>query len=182
MVAHAAWNGGVRVQFPAARPDSDEGYIMSSHKMYECSCPICGKILKRQKKDINKRCKSCASRIRVGTHTHNGENNPRWKGGRRVSKSGYILVKKKDHSGAYQKEYVAEHVLVMERHLGRELSDVETVHHKNGVRSDNRIENLELWASPHTPGQRVDDIIDWVVKEYKDRVISKLSEISALEG
>lgn len=59
---------------------------------------------------------------------------------------------------------IAEHRHVMEGILGRKLLLNETVHHKNGVRNDNRPENLELWASAHPSGQRVSDLVSFAKK------------------
>lgn len=60
-----------------------------------------------------------------------------------------------------KKRRILEHRLVMESHIGRVLFPEENVHHLNGVRADNRIENLELWSSSQPPGQRVVDKVRW---------------------
>lgn len=57
-----------------------------------------------------------------------------------------------------------EHHIVIEQSLGRELFDHERVHHKNGDRGDNRIENLELWSIGQPSGQRVDDKINYFIE------------------
>ncbi|MFA5407118.1 MAG: HNH endonuclease signature motif containing protein [Candidatus Nanoarchaeia archaeon] len=72
-----------------------------------------------------------------------GSNNGSWKGGRRF-KNGYKEILCRDHPYHDNKGYVKEHRLVMEAHIGRYLLPSEIVHHINGDRLDNKIENLML--------------------------------------
>lgn len=75
-----------------------------------------------------------------------GEKNHQWRGGRR-REEGYIFISAPNCSSSDCNGYVREHRLVMTRFLGRPLKTEEQVHHINGVRDDNRIENLMLFAS-----------------------------------
>lgn len=63
---------------------------------------------------------------------------------------------------------VPEHRYVMEKIVGRILFKDETVHHRNGLRSDNRPSNLELWSSRHGKGQRVSEKVQWCIEFLKD--------------
>ena len=114
-----------------------------------CSCG--GKM-----QPISKRCEKC--------HHLKGDKGTSWRGGRCHLKNGYVAVY------VDSRHYKFEHVLVMEKKLGRELFEGENVHHRNGVRNDNRPKNLELWIRPQPSGIRVLDAIKWakeILRRYK---------------
>jgi len=99
------------------------------------------------------RCVRCAN-----LNNHNN-----WKGGRCLLPSGYIFIKLYPDAFFFpmagKQGYVMEHRLAMAKHLGRLLHSFEKVHHKNGIRNDNRLENLELTSNgahtlQHSKGYR----------------------------
>ena len=73
-----------------------------------------------------------------------GRDSGHWKGGMKLNSAGYRMVKMLDHPNCDNNGYVLEHRLVMEKHIGRYLRPDEHIHHINGVKTDNRIENLLL--------------------------------------
>ena len=80
-----------------------------------------------------------------------GEKNPNWKGGKYQKsdscyqdKRGWVYMRKPNHPNAMSSGYIAEHRYIMSEYLKRPLTKFEHIHHLNGVKYDNRIENLEL--------------------------------------
>src|SRR3990167_9616196 len=101
-----------------------------------------------------------------------GSLNPNWKGGRRMDKDGYILILKRDHPYADSYHgYVREHRLVMEEKIGRYLLPTEVVHHKNGIKNDNKISNLVLLqnSSVHSKIERKAGTYDFFTKHRNFR-------------
>ena len=107
---------------------------------------------------------------------HSGDRHPRWKGGRLIDRNGYILIYKPNHP-RIKKNYVYEHRLVMEEYLGRYLYSWEQVHHINGIKDDNRIENLKL-----LPGNEHNSRIQEVYKENRRLKLLLISLLSARRG
>ncbi len=81
-----------------------------------------------------------------------------------VNKQGYVLLHRPEHPNSYKSGRLLEHVSVITEHIGRPLLPGENVHHRNGVRDDNRIENLELWSTSQPAGQRVEDKTVWAIE------------------
>jgi hypothetical protein len=98
--------------------------------------------------------------------------------GFRVSGDGYIELYLPTYENGRKDGYILEHRYVMEQHLGRSLFRHENVHHKNGVKTDNKLENLELWIKPQPAGQRLEDLLEWVVTNYPNELKDKFDECS----
>lgn len=79
------------------------------------------------------------------------------------TEQGYVAIYHPSHPNAKRTGYVLEHRLVMEDRLGRLLLPGENVHHINGIKDDNRPDNLELWSKTQPSGQRVTDKVAWAV-------------------
>lgn len=92
---------------------------------------------------------------------------PRRKMGCGSSSRGYVQVYRPGHPNATKNGMILQHRLVMSEHLCRPLSVHENVHHINGNRADNRIENLELWNTSQPSGQRVEDKVAWAIELLK---------------
>lgn len=131
----------------------------------------------QQRKDgrPNTCSRSCARRLDA---VRNGGHSPNWKGGRWTINTGYVKIFVPGHHRADKRGYVLEHIVVMERKLGRLLVAGERIHHKNGIRDDNRRSNLELWFCRKDPsGQRVKDLITYVVGFHREAIERELERV-----
>jgi len=125
------------ITFIRTKPKSGSSFI----------CKTCGETFYRHPCEIKKgRVNYCSVKCRkLGNYNpyKKGILSSNWKGGTtRIGK--YIYIKSYDHPNKNSDEYVAEHRLVMEKFLKRYLTTNENVHHRNGIKHDNRLENLEV--------------------------------------
>ncbi len=144
-------------------------------KQQKTPCEKCGTLNGRK----YKKCINC--------HNGSGENSPRWRGGVVYHKKGYKMIASPGHPARMDSRhsYVFEHILVMEGMLGRYLLPYEKVHHLNGVRDDNRPENLELWCKPQPVGIRAFDAVKWaqdVLELYAPELLNGCNPVSSEGG
>jgi len=114
------------------------------------NCAVCDKVLIRNLREsfhYYEKRKYCSLDCYYKVPKPKAEQHPAWKGGR-TNHGGYVRVY---NNG----QRILEHRLVMEQMLGRPMLPTETVHHKNGIRSDNRPENLELRVGQHGKGATI---------------------------
>lgn len=122
-------------------------------QIYKSLCPLCNQLKQRHSK-VCMECFRKSKQFPISQKKH-------------ISKGGYVYVYYKTHPYSDTSGRVMEHRLVMEKHLGRYLLPFENVHHKNSLRQDNRIENLELWTKSQPNGARVQDLIKWAKEILK---------------
>lgn len=150
------------------------------------ACVDCNKLRWVQfvkNKSRSSRCKSCTQRIK--SKGKYGEKSHRWKGGRYKDGEGYIRTHL--YPGDFffpmigtNKKYVLEHRLIMAKHLSRCLLPWEVVHHKNGIKDDNRIENLELLSLNSKHNTRLNQEIkrqDRLIQSLKKQIIELQKQI-----
>jgi len=101
---------------------------------------------KRKLSEYHKGLKLSEKTRKKISEANRGEKHWNWKGGRKISR-GYVNIWKPSHPYSNCCGYIFEHRLVMEKRIGRYLFSWEIVHHKNGIKNDNRDENLELSPS-----------------------------------
>lgn len=132
------------------------GYrLPDSDRLETKPCNYCKKNFTNYKSNYRKFCSNkCRHDFKKGklpeqlkrTLGHlKGNKHPNWKGGKFIDTNGYVWVRLPNESyKTMQKPYIYEHRIIMEQHLGREIKKGEIIHHLNGNRSDNKLENLRL--------------------------------------
>ena len=142
-------------------------------------CPNCQRIRWVNKSDITGsknwtgKCKNCSDK-RLSLH---GKEHLRWKGGRAEDGHGYVLITIEKNDFFYpmvnSHGYILEHRYIVAKKLKRLLENWEVVHHLNGIKNDNRIENLELVNS---------NVEHYIITKMEKRIRELEKEIMELKG
>ncbi len=150
-------------EYRVGRPEPKRKPRPLKHQLVckDCGVPFRVAQVRADTKFCSKRCKSKFMH-RTGQIPPQklGEGNPNWRGGRRITGEGYVSVlinPGRGNRNQTSKRYALEHRVVMSKMLGRPVEPHETVHHVNGIKTDNRPENLELWTGIHGRGIRARD-------------------------
>lgn len=149
-------------------------------KYMRCECPVCKKerwvaLSNTRTSKFTGLCQQCNNKRQAKLHPH-------WKGGRVKTKAGYIRIKVYPddffYSMAGNRGYVPEHRLVVAKALGRCLHPWEIVHHKNHIKDDNRIENLQLTSDDR---HKQISLLEARIKQLESRVTLLEAENVALK-
>lgn len=143
--------------------------------LYYAACPLCGLTRWVRYSEISTTCMHCVPKHK--------SSNPRYDEPRRM-KNGYVLVHIPKDDPAFtisNKGWIGEHRLIMSRHIGRLLDPREVVHHINGCKSDNRLENLKLLANGKHNSHMVAAELRNLIRMQERRIRVLESRVTRLE-
>ncbi len=136
---------------------------------YTCLCECGASVFAGARSLSTGDTKSCGCLRQEQMRLRTRERHPNWKGG--LTQHGYLRSKRDGKE-------MLDHRAIMEAHLGRSLTEDENVHHINGNRADNHLENLELWSTSQPCGQRIADKVAWareILRLYDTYPTTKVS-------